>query len=49
MVEIQAIIDDVEAVDTVAGSDEYDDSDWAIIGLKTIGSIFMKKCSFSLS
>ena len=34
MVEIQAIIDGVGAVDTVAGSDEYDDSDWAIIGLK---------------
>ena len=39
MVEIQAIIDGVGAVDTVAGSDEYDDSDLAIIGLKNIGLI----------
>ena len=43
MVEIQAIIDGVGAVDTVAGSDEYDDSDLAIIGLKNIGLI-TKKC-----
>ena len=43
MVEIQAIIDGVGAMDTVAGSDEYDDSDLAIIGLKNIGLI-TKKC-----
>ena len=43
MVEIQAIIDGVGAVDTVAGSDEYDDSDWAIIGLKKVGSILLPK------
>ena len=48
MVEIQAIIDGVGAVDTVAGSDEYDDSDWAIIGLKKIGSIWLLKNSLKI-